>query len=213
MQYRIKNSNGAWSRGGQILGPALWSTGYAGGKTWGSLSSFASHLASRTSAHEKLHRAPYSLIKIYGNCTVQELDPVMGFVIKETPFGEWYSKYVNTSEKFAPTRRAERDAAKKQSLSQTLLHPTPAQAHTMSDAARLVAEPVTMKKPAVATAACVKPVIGWDVQTKTTVERALKIAEKFVPNMKFERMKEHPKNGETYAHIVISGENYALLKL
>ena len=87
-----------------------------------------------------------------------------------------------------------REAKEKSALAQT---PPP-----KSNADKLVAEPIVVRKP-----------IGWDIPTKTTVERALRLAEKFVPNMTFEKLKDHPKNGETYAHIIISGENYALLKL
>ena len=193
MLYRIrKNGTGVqlYSTGGETVG---WK---ANGKIWSSLSAFASHLALQTKHHEKLERKPLSLFKLYGDCVVVMIPESGVGNTDEMPFAVWYDQYFNTSEKFRAARKAEKSALTKTP------DPKPVVTTAMSDAQRLTAQPVVVNKPK-----------GWDVPTKTTVERALTLASKFVPNLKLERLKEHPKTGETFAHIVISGENYALLKL
>ena len=202
MLYRIrKNGTGVqlYSTGGETVG---WK---ANGKIWSSLSAFASHLALKTVNSQKMDRAPSSLFKLYGECTVIELPESGVGHTNEVPFKEWYNKYFETSEKFRPARKKEKELAKQPILAKTPDPKIAIKTRTVNGsdaAARLTAEPVVVKKP-----------IGWDIPTKTTVERALTLASRFVPNLKLERLKEHPKTGETFAHIVISGENYALLKL
>lgn len=202
MLYRIrKNGVGVqlYSTGGETVG---WK---ANGKIWSSLSAFASHLALQTTQADKMKRDPLSLYKLYGHCFVVEIPESGVGATNEVPFIEWYQKYYNTSEKFRAARKAEKEAAKAPILAKTPDPKIVVKTRTVNgsaDAARLLAEPVVVRKP-----------VGWDIPTKTTVERALTLASKFVPNLKLERLKEHPKTGETFAHIVISGENYALLKL
>lgn len=202
MLYRIRKNG---------VGVQLFSTGgetvdwKVNGKIWASLSAFASHLALKTRQADKMERAPLSLFKLYGDCTVVEIPESGVGHTNELPFKVWYDQYFNTSEKFRVARKKEKELAKQPILAKTPDPKIAIKTRTVngSDAAdRLTAEPVVVKKP-----------IGWDIPTKTTVERALTLASRFVPNLKLERLKEHPKTGETFAHIVISGENYALLKL
>lgn len=202
MLYRIRKNG---------VGVQLFSTGgetvdwKVNGKIWASLSAFASHLALKTRQADKMERAPLSLFKLYGDCTVVEIPESGVGHTNELPFKVWYDQYFNTSEKFRAARKKEKELAKQPILAKTPDPKIAIKTRTVngSDAAdRLTAEPVVVKKP-----------IGWDIPTKTTVERALTLASRFVPNLKLERLKEHPKTGETFAHIVISGENYALLKL
>ena len=54
---------------------------------------------------------------------------------------------------------------------------------------------------------------GWDIPTKNTIKRALDQSSKFVPNLKFEGFSEHPKTGESFGVVEISGKRYALLAL
>lgn len=193
MLYRIrKNGVGVqlFSTGGETVG---WK---ANGKIWSSLSAFASHLALQTTNGQKMDRAPISLFRLYGNCVVVEIPESGVGQTNEVPFKDWYEKYYNTSEKFRAARKKEKELS---ALAKVTV-PTPST--DRSNAHQLTTNPVVVKKPT-----------GWDVPTKTTVTRALQQASKFVPNLAFVNMKEHPKNGETYAHITISGENYAILKL
>lgn len=188
MIFRIRNDKGLFSTGGETVG---WKIG---GKFWSSLSAFASHLASHVPFSQKNDRKPASLFKLYGNCVVVEIPENGVGHINEISFSDWYEKYYNTSEKFRAARKAEKEAAKQSILAKT---PEPKSVNS-----KLVSEPVVVGKPR-----------SWDVPTKTTIERAFTLASRFVPNMQLEKIKEHPKTGESFAHIVISGESYALLKL
>lgn len=198
MLYRIRKNG---------VGVQLFSTGgesvdwKVNGKIWSSLSAFASHLALKTRQADKMERTPLSLFTLYGDCTVVEI-PESGIGhTNEIPFKVWYDQYFNTSEKFRAARKAEK----------SLLTKTPDPAKIVvktrtvngSDAAaRLTAEPVK-----------VFPPTSWPTQTKTNVQRALAGAQRFVPNLQFVGLREHPKTGETYATIVISGVNFALMML
>ncbi len=193
MLYRIrKNGTGVqlYSTGGETVG---WK---ANGKIWSSLSAFASHLALQTKNHEKMERKPLSLFKLYGD-TVVVMIPESGVGnTEEMPFAVWYDQYFNTSEKFRAARKAEKSALTKTP------DPKPVTTTTMSDAQRLTAQPVVVNKPK-----------GWDVPTKNTIKRALDQSAKFVPNVKFQGFSEHPKTGESYGIVEISGKRYALLEL
>ena len=193
MLYRIrKNGTGVqlYSTGGQAVG---WK---ANGKIWASLSAFASHLAFHTKWNEKMARKPISLFKLYGDCIVVEIPESGVGNTNEVPFKWWYDKYFNTSEKFRAARKAEKSALT------TTPDPKPTVSKPLSDAQRLTAEPVVVNKPK-----------GWDVPTKNTIKRALDQSAKFVPNMKFQGFSEHPKTGESYGIVEISGKRYALLEL
>lgn len=201
MLYRIrKNGVGIqlFSTGGEVIG---WK---ANGKIWSSLSAFASHLALKTPTAQKMDRAPASLFKLYGDCTVVEIPESGVGHTNELPFKVWYDRYFNTSEKFRAARKNEKSILSK--TPEPAVNPQIAIKTTTVDgsacAARLQAEPVVVNKPT-----------GWAVQTKTNVNRALQGASRFVPNLQFVGLREHPKTGETYATIVISGENFAVLKL
>ena len=193
MLYRIrKNGTGVqlYSTGGETVG---WK---ANGKIWSSLSAFASHLALQTKHHEKMERKPLSLFKLYGD-TVVVMIPESGVGnTEEMPFAIWYDKYFDTSEKFRAARKAEKSA-----LSATP-EPKPAPAGPVTDAIRLTAQPVVVNKP-----------VSWDVPTKKTVTDTLDRAAKMVHGMEFKGLQAHPKTGETYALIEISGKKYALLSL
>ena len=192
MLYRIRKPGVGvqlFSSGGEII---HWK---ANGKIWSSLSSFASHLALQTHIKDKMSRKPESLFKVYGECTVIEI-PESGIgATNEVPFKVWYDKYFDTSEKFRAARKAEKSAVAKTP------DPVPA-AKSLSDAQRLTAEPVVVNKPK-----------GWDIPTKNTIKRALDQSSKFVPNLKFEGFSEHPKTGESFGVVEISGKRYALLAL
>ena len=193
MLYRIrKNGTGVqlYSTGGETVS---WK---ANGKIWSSLSAFASHLALKTRNCDKMDRKPDSLFKLYGD-TVVVMIPESGVGnVEEMPFALWYDQYFNTSEKFRAARKAEKSALTKTP------DPKPVNAKPLSDAQRLTAEPVVVNKPK-----------GWDVPTKTTIKRALDQSAKFVPNLKFQGFSEHPKTGESYGIVEISGKRYALLEL
>ena len=193
MLYRIrKNGTGVqlYSTGGETVG---WK---ANGKIWSSLSAFASHLALQTKHHEKMVRKPLSLFKLYGD-TVVIMIPESGVGnTDEMPFAVWYDQYFNTSEKFRAARKAEKSALTKTP------DPKPVTTAAMSDAQRLTAQPVVVNKPK-----------GWDVPTKNTIKRALDQSAKFVPNLKFQGFSEHPKTGESYGIVEISGKRFALLEL
>ena len=141
-------------------------------------------------------RHPLSLFKLYGDCIVVEIPESGVGNTNEVPFKVWYDKYFNTSEKFRAARKAEKSALT------TTPDPKPTVSKPLSDAQRLTAEPVVVNKPK-----------GWDVPTKTTIKRALDQSAKFVPNMKFQGFSEHPKTGESYGIVEISGKRYALLEL
>ena len=192
MLYRIRKPGVGvqlFSSGGETIS---WK---ANGKIWSSLSSFASHLALQTRIKDKMSRKPESLFRVYGECTVIEI-PESGIgATNEVPFKVWYDKYFDTSEKFRAARNAEKSAIAKTP------DPAPA-AKVLTDAQRLTAEPVAVNKPK-----------GWDIPTKNTVKRALDQSSKFVPNLKFEGFSEHPKTGESFGVVEISGKRYALLAL
>lgn len=193
MLYRIrKNGTGIqlYSTGGETVG---WK---ANGKIWSSLSAFASHLSLQTKNNEKMARKPISLFKLYGDTTVVMIPESGVGNTEEMPFAVWYDQYFNTSEKFRAARKAEK------STLTTTPDPKPTVSKPLSDAQRLTAEPVVVNKPK-----------GWDVPTKTTIKRALDQSAKFVPNMKFQGFSEHPKTGESYGIVEISGKRYALLEL
>ena len=194
MLYRIrKNGVGVqlFSTGGEVVG---WK---ANGKIWSSLSAFASHLALQTHKRDKMERKPASLFKLYGDCVVVMIPESGVGAVEEMPFALWYDNYFNTSEKFRAARKAEKISA----LTKTPDPKQPGSAY-LTDAQRLTAQPVVVNKPK-----------SWDVPTKNTVKRALEQSSKFVPNLKFNGFSEHPKTGESYGIVEISGKRYALLEL
>lgn len=191
MLYRIrKNGTGVqlYSTGGETVS---WK---ANGKIWSSLSAFASHLALQTHHKDKMLRKPASLFKLYGD-TVVVMIPESGVgQVDEMPFAVWYDKYFDSSEKFRAARKAEKSA-----LSKT---PDPAPGPAVTDAQRLTAQPVVANKPK-----------GWDIPTKTNVKQVLEQYSQLVTALRFHGFSEHPKTGETYGIVEISGKRFALLEL
>ena len=193
MLYRIRK---------QGTGVQLFSTGgerpewKVNGKIWLSLSAFASHLSLQTLNKDKMLRAPASLFKLYGDCTVIELDSNGIGAPNEVPFKVWYDKYFETSEKFRAARKAEKSA-----LTKT---PDPVKPVTksMTDAERLTAQPVVVNKPK-----------GWDIPTTNSVTTVLDRAAKLVRGMEFKGIHSHPKTGDSFAVIEIDGKKFAMLSL
>lgn len=198
MLYRIRKNG---------VGVQLFSTGgetvdwKVNGKIWASLSAFASHLALKTRQADKMERAPLSLFKLYGDCTVVEIPESGVGHTNELPFKVWYDQYFNTSEKFRAARKKEKSTLTKTPDPVKIVVNTRT-VNGSDNAARLTAEPVKIFPP-----------MSWPTQTKTNVQRALAGAQRFVPNLQFVGLREHPKTGETYATIVISGVNFALMML
>lgn len=187
MMYRIrKASANLFSTGGDSIRFT------ANGKTWGSLSAFASHLAYSTHNLDKFLPEPQSLFKLYGDCVVIEL-PINGIGgTKEVPFKEWYAHYFATSEKFRAARKAQLAPVGK----------------TLNSTQGQSALPAATKAPKPAATS-----LKWGVQQSLHVSRALELSSKFVPNLQFKGLAAHPKTGETFAQIEISGKLYALMEL
>ena len=209
--YQIKNKEGNFSKGGLNPTIHLWTKHGLPGKIWASKQAFVSHLTLRTSQNEKFEREPSTLFKLYGECTVIEINQDTG-ARNEIVFKKWYNDYFNTSEKFSKIRRMERQAAAKSAAAAVPPKVSPITSPKSKVAATLFGnQPATASQPAAS--ASKAAVSSWDPQVKITVERAMKQAQKFVPNLTFDGLKSHPKNGETFALVVISGVEYALLKI
>lgn len=199
MIFHIRDLDGRYSCGHLKTG-SVWVDAEKK-KVWNSLSAFAGHLALFTHKHQKLEKEPTSLFAIYGksiSIVVESWETPSGWCYKETPFDIWYSNYYATSEKFRAIRKTNAvltaNYAKEVAKNTVHFKPMP------TTQVQLELEPA-------------RTGASWDVQTKTAVTRAFNLAEKFVPNLKFEELRNHPKNGETFAKITISGEQFALLKL
>lgn len=193
MLYRIrKNGTGVqlFSTGGESVS---WK---ATGKIWSSLSAFASHLSLKTHNRDKMERKPASLFKLYGDSVVVMIPESGVGHVEEMPFAVWYDRYFETSEKFRAARKAEKSALTKTP------EPKPAPQGPLTDAQRLTAQPVAVNKPK-----------GWDIPTKTKVKQVLEQYSQLVTALRFHGFGEHPKTGETYGIVEISGKRFALLEL
>lgn len=191
MLYRIrKNGTGVqlFSTGGESVS---WK---ANGKIWSSLSAFASHLSLKTHNRDKMERKPASLFKLYGDCVVVMIPESGVGHVEEMPFAVWYDRYFETSEKFRKARKSEKSA-----LTKT---PDPKGSNVPEAAHQLTAQPVVVNKPK-----------GWDIPTKTKVKQVLEQYSQLVTALRFHGFGEHPKTGETYGIVEISGKRFALLEL
>lgn len=83
MIYKIKNKNGTFSKGG------MRPTFSKKGKVWPSKAAIMSHCALASWNSPIVDGIPACIRKVYGECTVIEIDDVNGG-ITETNFEEWY---------------------------------------------------------------------------------------------------------------------------